>query len=357
MVFDIDIASYFSSKYSDILPFPTHQLTTGNIHSVNSYLKYVNQQAIDHKLSERFQNLLSIVSDPNLLFTSHEATLLNDLDKQLTDIMLNGEFLCAKKAHSRQPWSPIQRTIARLFSYWKQKNNMAKKKMFNWHHLDQLWHDTDISDYEHNVCDPSFIYNQMKHYRHKWRTTKKKSSSLHRAFLQECAKHRASNMNSTTEKALKAILHSEEVRGIYRNLKELLGKQISSLTQVDITVQPDSGPSQTEAVNHKEDMEEHILWHNRKHSLQALAMPFFADDRLHNDTDPENASNQFDHILDGSYIEMNSSSFSQSQQEWIQSLQRILYSEISLDLNVDKKNPSQTGMYCFIPIWVPHGSL
>jgi hypothetical protein len=104
-------------------------------------------------------------------------------------------------------------------------------------------------------------------------------------------------------------------------------------------------------------MEEHILWHNRKHSLQALAMPFFADDRLHNDTDPENASNQFDHFLDGSYIEMNSSSFSQSQQEWIQSLQRILYSEISLDLNVDKKNPSQTGMYCFIPIWVPHGSL
>jgi len=40
-------------------------------------------------------------------------------------------------------------------------------------------------------------------------------------------------MNTTGEKALQAIMRTEESWGIYKTLKELMGKQNSPLTQID----------------------------------------------------------------------------------------------------------------------------
>jgi hypothetical protein len=119
IVFDIDLASYFSARYSDIAPTPSRQLSSGNFWSVNKYLEYVKDQIVNHKLAEKVDELVSLATDKNYVFTSHDASLLKEIDQQLTDIMLHGESLCDKKKTSHQPWSPEQRTIARTFSYWK----------------------------------------------------------------------------------------------------------------------------------------------------------------------------------------------------------------------------------------------
>jgi hypothetical protein len=61
-----------------------------------------------------------------------EAKNLNDIDKQFTEILLSGEHLCSRKTIQRQPWSPQLQQMGWTFSYWKQKLNMANKKVFNW---------------------------------------------------------------------------------------------------------------------------------------------------------------------------------------------------------------------------------
>jgi hypothetical protein len=159
--------------------------------------------------------------------------MLNLIDGCLTEIMLAWEKFCAKKSWNQQPCSPKQQEVARISSYWKQKHLMAQRKLFHQCHLDQLQKDTSILDCEHDNYDSCFIYDQTRLRRNKWRSAKNHSHTLCKTFLQERANYMASKMNTTGEKALQAIMRTEESWGIYKTLKELMGKQNSPLTQID----------------------------------------------------------------------------------------------------------------------------
>jgi hypothetical protein len=67
---------------------------------------------------------------------------------------------------------------------------------------------------------------------------KKRSATIHRSFLAEHAKMLASKMRTMEEKALKAIIQAEESHAMYHTICELLGKQNTTLTQVDIMTNP-----------------------------------------------------------------------------------------------------------------------
>jgi hypothetical protein len=87
-------------------------------------------------------------------------------------------------------------------------------------------------------------------------------------------------------KATEAIIKAEETRSIYKNIREIMGKQKFPLTQVD--VMPDGGaPSDPLVTLHqKSSIEAAILQCNHRHSLQALVTPFIQDPFLHNAIDP-----------------------------------------------------------------------
>jgi hypothetical protein len=146
--------------------------------------------------------------------------------------MLAAERQCSRNPHQRQYWSPTQRKISRTYSYWKQKANMATKKLFLWNHLNQLCKDTDITEQEHAIIDISIINKNKKETRAKWCSCKKLSIEIRKKFLRERALFMASKMRSTEKKALKAISKAEESRTVYRNIRELLGKPKTIFTQV-----------------------------------------------------------------------------------------------------------------------------
>jgi hypothetical protein len=57
IVFDIDIASYFSSSYSNICSPNPRMLSSGNQQSVDTYTKFILEQVKKYKLEERLQTL------------------------------------------------------------------------------------------------------------------------------------------------------------------------------------------------------------------------------------------------------------------------------------------------------------
>ncbi len=75
--------------------------------------------------------------------------------------MIAGKKQCARKNTQQQPWSPTQRKIAHIFTYWKQKANMSKKKLFHWNHLEKLRKFTDITDQEHQIRDLPIITQKL----------------------------------------------------------------------------------------------------------------------------------------------------------------------------------------------------
>jgi hypothetical protein len=228
IVFDIDVASYFSSLYSNICSPNPRMLTSGNRRSVDTYTKFVLEQVKKHKLEERLQSLADKASVPSSVFTADDVLALNIIDDQLTSFLLAGEKKCARKHGQRQYWSPKQKEIARTFSYWRQKAMMEAKKLINWEHLNNLRYYTSISDHDHLSLDPVLIHNHKKAARAKWRACKKRSGQIRMRFLSERAEFMAMKMHTSEEKALRAILQSEASRHTFQKMHGWKGLTISN---------------------------------------------------------------------------------------------------------------------------------
>jgi hypothetical protein len=87
-------------------------------------------------------------------------------------------------------------------------------------------------------------------------------------------------MNSTGEKALKAIMKSEQSRQTYKKIKALFGKSQNPLTQIDILSNPDDLKSPITTLTSRDEVKHHLLKRNRNHSLQALSTPFITNPTL-----------------------------------------------------------------------------
>ncbi len=148
----------------------------------------------------------------------------------------------------------------------------------------------------------------------------------------------ALKLHTSYEKALRAILRAENSRVTYRNIRGLLGKDNTPLTQEDVLSIPNDSKSAHTTITTKEEVEEHILNRNRKHSLQSLATLFMTIPELSHATDPTNSDKQMELFLSGQFFDSKSpdhSHLSNTQIEWIQSLQRAVKSEISLSLMIE----------------------
>lgn len=121
------------------------------------------------------------------------------------------------------------------------------------------------------------------------------------------------SINTTAQKALKAIQSAERSKLIYIQIPELTGhkKDKNPLTQVDIGNPNEKSKMIT--LTTKSDIAEAIIVHNQHHARQFLATPFAASPELSAAVDTQNPYNHIEDILNGEFI-------AQSQQEWIKEL-------------------------------------
>jgi len=165
----------------------------------------------------------------------------------------------------------------------------------------------------------------------------KESAMLRKQFLSEKADFLAQQLRTTEEKALRAIMKAKESRWIYSNLKEIMGKQRSMFTQVDVhndSLNPDAGQA---TLSSKIEIEEKILERNRRHSLQSLSTPFFSIPTLQSSIDPHSKADGLDKLLNGSIMDfcLDSLNISDDEINWIYELQRIVGTDILLDLTIE----------------------
>jgi hypothetical protein len=140
-------------------------------------------------------------------------------------------------------------------------------------------------------------------------------------------------MHASEEKAIRAILKSEESRSIYYNICEIMGKFNTPLAQVDVLSTPNNPSSPHTTLTCREDIEMQILCRNRKHSMQSLSTQLDFSRLI----DPLNQTHAFDEILDGT-IDTTTDDFAHlndNEKAWIQSLQQLVKDEISLSLSLD----------------------
>jgi hypothetical protein len=212
---------------------------------------------------------------------------------------------------------------------------MEARKLINWNQLSRLRLYTSISDEDHLSLDPTLIQLRKRETRAKWKSCKKRSDSIRCQFLEERAEYLASKMCTTQEKALRAIIHAEDSEKIYRNIREIFGKQHVPLTQVDILSNPAVASSDHTTVTSKETVEQNILRRNRRHSLQSLSTPFFSHSQLRQLTERQSEDTLIDQYLNGNILfdDNLQQLLTDTEKTWIENLQKCTSSEISLSLS------------------------
>jgi len=85
----------------------------------------------------------------------------------------------------------------------------------------------------------------------------------------------------------------------------------------------------------REDIEQNLLYCNKKHSLQALSTPFFTNPNLAKSLDPFADKVSFSKLMDGSLVEDLDHELSLSEKEWISALRLLVEKEISLHFSLD----------------------
>jgi hypothetical protein len=168
IIFDLDLAKFFDTSYSDMGVHPTHFLSSGNKKAVDVYLDHVPTQFDYHKISKRTYQLLDAATKLPTNFTLEHQHKLHALDQQITEILLAAERKCSNKHINRDPWTPQQQLIGGTLSYWKQKLAMYNKSLFHWDHLNKLRRFIDITDESHCATDIDTIVQALRYTRSKW---------------------------------------------------------------------------------------------------------------------------------------------------------------------------------------------
>jgi len=295
--FDNDMVKFFNSSYSNLSTYQPRGLASGHGPSVSPYMKYVNEQIASHNLWKRTVVLHDLAKNNPQDFTNEHIHQLNNIDSQLTVILLAGERLCSKKNSRRQAWSPFLQNTALHYSYWRQKFLMSQIRLFHWEHLNKIRQRIRIEGAVHSNTDPEFIHNKLRLARLKWKKCKKQSKAIRDQLLTEKAELLASKLRTSEEKALQAIKKAEASRYLYLTLNELLGKQRKPLTQVDIRSQQGNPSSQFITVTTKDELERAILDRNKRHSKQSLKTPFMNDPFLSTSIDPSIHDNLLDQLF------------------------------------------------------------
>jgi hypothetical protein len=192
------------------------------------------------------------------------------------------------------------RDCPHIFILETKSNNGSKH--INWAQLNRLRTFTKISDTYHLSLHPTLIAQRKRESRAKWWACKKRSAQIRLQFLTERAEFLAQKLRTTEEKALKAIIKSEQSRNNFKRINDVLGKQHTPLTQIDYGPDPELGISSITSFSSKEDVEKHILLRNKKYSLQSLSTPFFNEPLLLNTIHPNIDDNKIQKMIMGNFL-------------------------------------------------------
>jgi len=209
--------------------------------------------------------------------------------------------------------------------------------MIHFCHLDKLRKKIHITDHEHTSLDIHLINKQLKIYRGKWKAQKKKCFELRMKFLEDHAALLAEKMRTTDAKALHAIKRAEESKCTFCTIKQILGKQRTQLTDIDVPSSPMDMGFSTTTISNKQDVEYHLIHRNKCHSRQSLSTPFFQSPTLQQAIDPHHANNSINDLLQGTFqhSRVRDYKLNDTEKKFLESLKTIVTTDVPLHLSLE----------------------
>ena len=124
LYFDFPKQVLFPTSVSKIVPHKSRKLKSSIPKRVKAYLKILDEEWTTHKMYSKFQDVAKILKTDGI--TPATVTHLNNLNKQITEIMLHAENRCTNvSSHHPDFWSPELSAAIKNKRFWKAEKRRA----------------------------------------------------------------------------------------------------------------------------------------------------------------------------------------------------------------------------------------
>jgi len=201
-------------------------------------------------------------------FTQHDHKLLDEIDQDLTSIIVQADRQCAK--FRTTPWSPKLHNAYVEHRYWALQASALKTGRNYDHLLKQIRAKLGITSTDKN--HRKTIQTNLQCLQKTFREIRKEAADHRKAFLDELMVAAKATKNKQCQQLIRHLKTAKDNRRCFALTRAIM-KPHSAGGLTHILDTPDQGITWT-TIDKKENMEQKLLAHSQNHFSQAHSTPY-----------------------------------------------------------------------------------
>ena len=227
--------SVLGSKSEPVQKYKARRLKSNNPNVIKKYNFELEKQLEERNLYSRTAKLYKTFQSPLTLSQQKEY---NNIDKQREEAMCKAEKKCRKLHMGAVPWSPAIQEVRTKIFYLKlcrkqrTKVKVSRKLLMRQAKKSKL--------YCEHIPIKEIDALLHEHYK-RWKKLKKKAVKLRINYLEHLAELYEKDGKGTKAKILKAIIHTEDQKAMFKRLKHISGKLGENLSTTSVIITRPNG--------------------------------------------------------------------------------------------------------------------
>jgi len=205
------------------------------------------------------------------VFTDSDRTLLDEIDNELTSILVKVDKSCRKL--NEYPWSPELQKAYLIHRYWKLKKSAAGTER-NYDETYQ-WIQTIVGSEALVQENGETVSTKIRQARNKLQEIRRTAHQKQKAFLNELVAAAKHTKNKNQQKLILGLKQAEENRRCFAMVRQILKPRTSGITH--LLVPKPNEPDEWDSVNDRATMEMLLLQRSQQHFKQADVTPYTKD--------------------------------------------------------------------------------
>ena len=239
---DLHKETVFGEDRGPTTSFTGRKLLLDRPLTTKKYLREYLKLFKEKKLGERIDELRN-ETQGMIELTTKQKESMNEIDEDRTKAMLQAEKKCRNIRVNKVPYSPAVALAAKKMNFWLLLADKIKGKKVNGRYLARMKKQAGIPRLAKKT-NLDVINKEASKARRRYLAMKKKAELYRKSFLEERAGEAAAEGNTSLEKALKNIKEREKLKEVYKKIRFVLGKNITS-KGISIVIGPIDGVTKT----------------------------------------------------------------------------------------------------------------
>ena len=308
---DVPHKSILGYKMADIPKASSRRLKLDDPRIVQRYLDILDGYLAAHKVYSRLRRLISTHIEGSPL-TTDQAKEYEELDNIRESGMIHAEKHCRKLRMGKVQWSPAMQQARDTITFWTLIRRRLKKCKVGARRIVRLKKKLGLKENTHLPLKE--VEAKLVKARERYKICKQNDKVLRRDFLESLAEAKAAAGNVKVSTALQGIIHREEIRSTFQQIKRVTKTRQSGTIKIQV-----KRDGRVQEITKKTEMEKYIIKENEAKFHQTEGRCPLLHGKLYRDLGSMGDGPEVPNVLNGTYVPPPGTSPVTAQ--WLKSLQ------------------------------------